>query len=125
MKNTIIKVNEENIWVFIQYLITSWKSDISLNSMNNPETLEEAIDTVKQIIMWSNKFKKYIPIDDEKLLMKLIYKSLNRNESILETMWKYIIKNSSKIAGARVDTIMALTEVCNGSYQPISDSNYL
>ena len=93
--------------------------------MNNPETLEEAIDTVKQIIMWTNKFKKYIPIDDEKLLMKLIYESLNRNESILETMWKYIRKNSSKIAGARVDTIMALTEVCNGSYQPISDSNYL
>ena len=125
MKN----INTTKIWenfdvsAMVQFLIMEGKASRTLESLQNPVDIVEARLNLAKIIQENDKFKKFLKLDD-KILDKVLLFAFNSNLKINEALERFIRKNTSIIAGAKINVVMVLGSRANNSYNPVNNIDF-
>jgi len=124
MKNIIRKnVNEiDNPISYVEYEIMKWENEKVLRSLNNPETLQDAINHLK--IVLEKKYKNIIPVDNEQVLSKIIAQAFQNNRKIEDELSIFAQQISPQIAQTKVETWFVVAQFALDAYKPINNIDY-
>ena len=126
MKNlnrTKLNIPWNNYQAYVEYKIMERDAKKVLESLGNPETSEEALVFLQEILENNPKYASIIP-NDKRVLYKILSHALDSNRPIEDILWIFSQQYASHIALAKVNTGMVVASSANYAYKPINNINF-
>ena len=108
---------------FVEYEIMNWENKEVLSSLDNPETSEDALKIVSQIIDKKTKFSNNIPLEDN-VIYRIIAEAFLNNRKIEDQLNIFYQQISPKVAQARVEAWFVVWAYANRAYKPENNINF-
>ncbi len=121
MKNlNINKIWKSSYISEVEFYLLEWKNWKTLNSLDQAESVAEAIQEVKDIIE-NSKYKNIIPENDV-IIAKIIYLAFKNNRTIQEQLDVFSKQIAPTIAMFRVEAWSIVADYANAAYRPNSSN---